>query len=174
MKAAKTQPSTAQQAIPELDLSQQVVRVYSQLQHFMRAEFQGPRAMDSLTGQQFGILGDLQANGPLSMSRIAAIRGVTRAAATVMVDRLVARRLLRRVSDPQDRRKVMVSLTPEGDRLMGVVRERTWRRVSQMIDYLSPPERARLRETLSALVRVVEEASGANPARQHRPRRPQA
>ena len=159
VKTIMAQPVASPAPIPELELSQQVVRAYNQLQHFMRAEFQGARAMDSLTSQQFGILGDLRANGPLSMSQIATIRGVTRAAATVMVDRLVARGLLERVSDPHDRRKVMVTVTPEGERLLRVVMERTWGRVSVMIAHLSQAERGQLRQTLSVLSRALEEGS---------------
>lgn len=54
------------------------------------------------------------AEGPLSLSGIAEAVGVDAPYATLIVDTLEARGLVERRSDPADRRRKLVSLTPEG------------------------------------------------------------
>ncbi len=56
--------------------------------------------------------------------------------ASALVERLVQRGLVHRAADPQERRRVVLQLTPAGARLV----ERAWRAT-----------RARLREILSGL-----------------------
>jgi DNA-binding MarR family transcriptional regulator len=54
------------------------------------------------------------AEGPLSLSGIAEAVGVDAPYATLIVDALEERRLVERRPDPADRRRKLVSLTPEG------------------------------------------------------------
>ena len=55
--------------------------------------------------------------GPLAASALAEVIGVSPNALTTAVDRLSARGLVERVSDPDDRRRVVVRLTPLAERL---------------------------------------------------------
>jgi DNA-binding MarR family transcriptional regulator len=53
-------------------------------------------------------------NGPLSAGQLAELTGLTTGAITGLVDRLERAGMVRRVSDPADRRKVIVELISEG------------------------------------------------------------
>lgn len=55
--------------------------------------------------------------GQVTAGELAAEVGLTTGAATAMVDRLEAAQLLQRRSDPRDRRKVLITLTPEAKQL---------------------------------------------------------
>lgn len=54
----------------------------------------------------------LQRRGPLAAGEIAAETGLASASVTSLIDRLERKRLARRLRDPEDRRRVIVSLTP--------------------------------------------------------------
>ncbi|WP_425148191.1 MarR family winged helix-turn-helix transcriptional regulator [Deinococcus sp.] len=59
----------------------------------------------------------------LSMSEISRALGIPPATVTALIDRLVAGRLVERTPSPQDRRLVLVSLTPGGHELCGQIFE---------------------------------------------------
>ena len=54
----------------------------------------------------------LQQDGPMTAGRLAELTGLTSGAVTHMIDRLEARRYVRRRGDPTDRRRVVVELNP--------------------------------------------------------------
>ncbi len=56
---------------------------------------------------------DLLFDEPLSLGRLAARAGVTPAAATTIVDRLTRAGFVRRLPDPDDRRRIAVEVTPQ-------------------------------------------------------------
>src|SRR6266702_7100808 len=55
---------------------------------------------------------DVLEEGPVTATSLAAACGVSSNALTTVVDRLAARGLVQRIRDPDDRRRVLVSLTP--------------------------------------------------------------
>lgn len=55
---------------------------------------------------------DVLEGGPMTATALAAACGVSANALTTVVDRLAARGLVERIGDPDDRRRVLVSLTP--------------------------------------------------------------
>jgi DNA-binding MarR family transcriptional regulator len=57
-------------------------------------------------------MGFLEDAGPMTAGRLAELTGLTSGAVTRMIDRLERRRYVRRRSDPEDRRKVLVELVP--------------------------------------------------------------
>jgi DNA-binding MarR family transcriptional regulator len=57
-------------------------------------------------------MGFLQDGGPMTAGRLAELTGLTSGAVTRLVDRLEAAKYVRRRTDPQDRRKVIVELMP--------------------------------------------------------------
>lgn len=69
----------------------------------------------SVTLPQFILLAGLKDVGPTSASDLARARGVTAPTITRLVDRLLEARLVRRVEDPEDRRRVRIELTPRGE-----------------------------------------------------------
>ncbi|MBV9394705.1 MAG: winged helix-turn-helix transcriptional regulator [Methylobacteriaceae bacterium] len=59
----------------------------------------------------------LLTQGPHPARHIAEATRLTRAAITTLVDRLEARKLVRRTADKHDRRQVLISMTPMAERL---------------------------------------------------------
>jgi DNA-binding MarR family transcriptional regulator len=90
------------------------------------------------------------AEGPVSLSGLAEAVGVDAPYATLIVDSLEERGLVTRQPDPADRRRKIVSLTPEGERAIEKL---------QQIKREPPPGFARLTaaelETLEALVHRI-------------------
>jgi len=80
---------------------------------FIRAEMRA-RWAPSLSVPQFHVLALLNREPGSSLSHVADRLGVTPSTASVVVDRLVRRKLVRRTEDPQERRCVVLSLTATG------------------------------------------------------------
>jgi DNA-binding MarR family transcriptional regulator len=71
-----------------------------------------------LSFSQISVLMRLYHGGTSSVSEIAEQLGVTNAAASQMVDRLVQLLLIQRTEDPQDRRAKRLTLAPDGRKLI--------------------------------------------------------
>lgn len=56
----------------------------------------------------------LQRQGPMSAGAIAEATGLATPSVTALIDRLQRRRFVRRDHDPQDRRRVIIEVTPQG------------------------------------------------------------
>ncbi len=126
---------------------------------FVGVAFDGPNAVESLTGGQHRIIGGL-GWGPLSMSEVASVAGVSDSSATAMVDRLIARGYVKRYEDPSNRRRTLVELSPEGGRALQKIRDKGEGRTRLLIDRLSDEEREDLRRVLLRLGEVVAGESG--------------
>jgi len=59
---------------------------------------------------------DWLVDGPMTAGQLGAAAGLRPAATTAMIDRLARRGLVERVSSPDDRRRVLVRMTEEGQR----------------------------------------------------------
>lgn len=130
------------------------INTWWRVQRFQSAEFEGPRAMDSVTIGQLRILRGLL-DGPLPMASVAGLAGVTPGAATGMVDRLVARGLVKRYVDRANRRRVKVAVTPEGRRLQAEAHQKAIRRANLLTQCLTKQEVDDFRRWLLALAERV-------------------
>jgi len=96
----------------------------------------------------------LLAEGPDRMTSIAARLGISLPAATGLIDRLVAKGLVERERDPEDRRAVICAVAPEGwkalDRFSEVGRDE----FEEVVRWLTPDEL----ETVVAGVALVVDA----------------
>ena len=63
-------------------------------------------------------ISNLLVNGALTHGELARLVGVSTSGATVLVDRMQAAGIAQRVTDPDDRRRVLVELTPRGHAIM--------------------------------------------------------
>ncbi len=71
------------------------------------------REFGELSLTQLHAILEIEKKGPLSMSRLAELLGVSPPSASVMVDRLVEKGVLVREHSTEDRRKVVVTISPE-------------------------------------------------------------
>ena len=69
-----------------------------------------------VTSTELEVLGTLVARGSLSAGDLARRTGLTSGAVTRLIDRLAERGIVRRRPDPEDRRRVIVEITPSAVR----------------------------------------------------------
>jgi DNA-binding MarR family transcriptional regulator len=89
---------------------------------------------------QFFLLAYLDRKEVLSMSEIAKKMGHTTAAASGLVARLENLRYVMRSVARQDRRKVMVCITPKGSALVRRIREEVVGNLMKILNHLTPDE----------------------------------
>ncbi|MGV1049254.1 MAG: MarR family winged helix-turn-helix transcriptional regulator [Solirubrobacterales bacterium] len=94
-----------------------------ELAYFVRASQTATDKMDEAGGKALGInrtdgrcMDIVQREGRMTAGRLAEEAGLTTGALTAVVDRLEKRGYLRRVADPEDRRRVLIDLTERAQR----------------------------------------------------------
>lgn len=94
----------------------------------------------------------------ISMSELAARRGMAINSATALVERLCLAGLLERRHDASDRRVVRVTLTPEGRRVRGAISALRRAEYERLLASLSADELQTLHAAVPALARLAEVA----------------
>jgi len=89
---------------------------------------------------QFFLLGHISSSEVLSMTEIAEKMNHTTAAATGLVDRLENLGYVQRTHASDDRRKVLVRITPKGTDLVGRIRQDIVAKLSLVTGILEPEE----------------------------------
>lgn len=109
--------------------------------------------------------------GEVTAGELAHEVGLTTGAVTAMVDRLAAANLLQRKSDPDDRRKVLIELTPEAQKLADDIYGEMAHATAPYIDSLSDRDLLTLvaffdtsRRVNLELARAVKERTGKRKA----------
>ena len=134
----------------------EVVREWSEV--FMRRSGRDfKRFMDEtgLSFSQLNVLMRLYHGGNSGVSEIGEQMGVTSAAASQAIDRLVLQDLIERTEDPKDRRAKRLALTPKGRTLIerGIEARSQW--VEGLTEALTPEQQSM---TISALTLLTEAA----------------
>jgi DNA-binding MarR family transcriptional regulator len=101
--------------------------------------------------------------GSLSPAELADRIGVTRATITGLVDTLERAGLVSRASDPKDRRRLSVGLTPRAEKLIRRVLPSHFRQMAWLMEPLSEGER----KTLVRLLTKVQRRAATEPSRSH-------
>ncbi len=86
------------------------------------------------------------------MNQLARCLGISRPAATGLMDRLIAQGLVSRAGDPRDRRIVRVRISPKGRRIVQNIWEQKRRMLVRVFGRISPSDR---RQYLAILEQVV-------------------
>ena len=76
-------------------------------------------APDGVDAQTYPVLNTLATVGPVTVARLAEQVGIDRSGTSRYADRLQEAGLIRRTTDPLDRRATLLSLTPKGARVIG-------------------------------------------------------
>lgn len=113
----------------------------------------------NLTTAQFWTLMLLREEGPLTVSAIAERVGLTRAATSHLLDRLVVRRLIARKEDPEDRRQKQIRLTRAGEELVAVVDQARRVGIARIVTHLDAADRDLVSSRLTDLLPPLEQAS---------------
>nr|WP_225957843.1 MarR family transcriptional regulator [Amycolatopsis lexingtonensis] len=106
------------------------------LRHARIAERMGLSGTDHKT---FDLV--IQSGGPLTAGRIAELTGLSTGAVTGVIDRLEKVGLVRRVRDPEDRRKVLVAVVPGAEERFAPLFESAFDALRETLAQFSPAER---------------------------------
>lgn len=109
---------------------------------------------------QFTILSYLETTGEMTMGQLASYMGHTTPATTGLIDRLTETGLVERRNAPEDRRKVLVSITTKGKQILQSSREEIRNCLSKVSERLLPPDRdawLRIYRTLRDFCRELDE-----------------
>jgi DNA-binding MarR family transcriptional regulator len=118
---------------------------------------------DQLSMTSASTLAMLEREGPSRLTALSARQGVTQPAMTQLIGRLHDSGLVRRETDPADRRVVLVSITGEGKALLACRRERRAERLAALLGQLSPDNRAVLAAALPAMDALASARSHDDP-----------
>lgn len=121
------------------------------------AEFRQVHELE-LTLSQLAALLFLGEAGPQTVSALATRIGLSRAATSHLIERLVRRKLLHRAEDPDDRRQKRVTLARSGERLLHDIRQVHRRSSDALWANLSPADRTRATAHVQALIKLLGDA----------------
>lgn len=119
----------------------------------IRAEMRSHRTPD-LSVPQFRALLYVSRHAGASLSDVAEHIGLTLPSTSKLVDRLVRRELLTRTSAPDDRRRMILKITPAGQTVLDVAARATRARLMEQLATLSAEECAVIIEAMHLLHRV--------------------
>lgn len=114
-------------------------------------------AAEEVTLTQYRTLVVLASRGPQSLAGLAEAVAVTPATATRMCDRLVRKGLIRRRTEPGNRRQVRLSLTSAGRVLVDGVTKRRRAEIERIVDTMPAEEQAVLVQALGRLAAAAGE-----------------
>ena len=141
-------------------------RLEDQVGFLLRKANQRHRALFSrllrprLAPTQFAALATLHRHGPLSQNRLGRIAAMDSATIFGVVSRLLDRGLVTTERDAQDARLSIVSLTPEGERLITALIPTARRVTAETLAPLDAGERRLLSELLARIAADPEAESG--------------
>ena len=106
----------------------------------------------NLSRSQVGVLFHLHRDGSMGVSDLGDHLGVTKAAVSQMLDRLVERGMIRRSENPDDRRVKQIALTVKGMQIFQEsLRSRTdW--LADLVEMLTVEEKEQVAAALSILI----------------------
>lgn len=151
MPKNKTSPASG---IPDYQFSEQVGHLLRRAYQRHVALFQQTIPDSQLTAAQFVALCAVRDNGASSLSDIVRVTAIDQATVRGVIERLKSRALLAVSHDPADRRKVLVTLTPAGRRVIDDVVPFAHDITEATFGNLNPAERV-------AIVYLLRKMSGA-------------
>jgi DNA-binding MarR family transcriptional regulator len=135
-------------------------RLHSAAIHLLR-RLRGADTASGLTAPRLSALSVLVFGGPRTLGELAAAEQVRPPTITRLVRELEADGLLRRETDPDDRRVQRVSATVAGRALLLAGRRRRVHQLARTLASLKPAERALLARAAPLLERLARPASSA-------------
>ena len=110
-----------------------------------------------VTGGQVTLLVLIHQNPGITARALAAREGVSPAAISGHLDRLERAGLLMRMQDARDRRRQVLTLTPEGDRVLRAVKRRRTAWLAERLNGLSAAELRAVEAAVEPLAHLLEE-----------------
>lgn len=134
-----------------------IMTVVPVVTRFLRAELRS-QGQPHLSLSQLRVLRFLQRQPQSSLSEVADYLDVTRPTMSAMVERLVQRGLVQRLVDPQERRRIALTLTATGLSLLDEVYGATLATVAHRLERLSEEQLAHVTAGLLILANLLSDA----------------
>ena len=139
---------------PVLDTcAAEILEVVPQVMRTIKSEMRQRRA-SGLSVPQFRAMIFVNRQGQVSLVEVAEHLGLTSATACRMMDELVARQLVLSRPSTIDRRKIVLSLTGEGQTVLETARQGTLDRLEELLAELSAEERDVIFQSMALLRRA--------------------
>ncbi len=142
-----------------MDKHQNIEEVFQHLRRIVKALELFSKEVDSqfgLTAPQLWALWELGKEGPLALKDLSARLHVHPSTMVGVVDRLEAKGLATRKTDPADRRRVKLSLTPAGRALRKKAPHPAQGRLRSALEEMPERQIQELHKSLSVLVKAME------------------
>jgi DNA-binding MarR family transcriptional regulator len=133
--------------------AKELLDVVPSVMRFIRAEMRSHRA-PGLSIPQFRALVHIHRHADVSLTGVAEHLGLTPATTSSLVDGLARRSLLLRSASREDRRKVILALTPSGRKAMEATLQETQRSLAGLVEGLAPAELANVAGAMATLRRA--------------------
>jgi DNA-binding MarR family transcriptional regulator len=130
--------------------AREVMEIAPLVMRFIRTEMRSRRA-PSLSVPQFRVLTFLSGRPGAPLSSVATHLGVARSTASATVDRLVRRQLVSRMTHPEERRSVVLTLTPTGAQHLQRAREAASARMAKVLAGLPAADLLQVTQGLALL-----------------------
>jgi DNA-binding MarR family transcriptional regulator len=114
----------------------------------------------SFTIAQLRALAVIQVRQPIAIGALSAALGMSLASGSALVDRLARAAVVRRDHAAEDRRQVLLALTPAGTRFLRRLEQRGQAKLRKALAAMTPHERAALQTAVGAFIRVFREQAG--------------
>lgn len=111
---------------------------------------------------QLHILYTLQRIGEMPMSKLAEILNVSLSNATGLIDRIEERGFVERTRVPEDRRIVMIRVTPEGLRMLGEIDALSDELLREVLSRIGPSKLGGVAQAVTALRDALAVATGGD------------
>ena len=140
-------------------------QIFMDLRRIMRAMDVYSRQLSGshgLTGPQMLCLREIADQGPLTTGTLALAVALSPATLTGILDRLEMRGLVSRERRPEDKRRVLVSLTSVGQQMAQELPSPLQERFGSRLEGLTQEEQAVIRQALNTVAKMMEEEPTAN------------
>lgn len=124
----------------------------------MDSLYRSARGVENKTGRtnaQIALLGFVVRQGPLTVNDVAALARTGQSTVSTVLSRLERERLVRRVTSPADRRRVLVEATSAGRALLRRAPRPATHDLLRAIDALTPTQAAAVVKALDPLLRAL-------------------
>lgn len=109
-----------------------------------------------ITPARFRVIFVIHKKGAIKMNEMARLLSVTPGTLTVMIDRLYQEGFVERYGDPEDRRSIIVKLTPAGENLLHSCRRELLGHLEFFFSKIPPQEREELVSHLKGTIDLLE------------------
>ena len=120
-----------------------------------------------LSMAQLHILYTLQRNGQMTMSRLAEVLNVSLSNATGLIDRIEERGFVERTRVAEDRRVVLIRVTPEGEQMLEEIDALSDELLRSVLSRIDRPKLVGVRQAAAALRDALADATGGLPVDRH-------